>query len=115
MKYMKELTNADTFVFISKELTYYPELPQFSADELANRRDDEEFWRELSEHLDCIRVCDNCGRPMIEGFCVNDCDSYCSEACLREQYTDEEYKKIFEDDIAYYTVWYEDSFAYNND
>ena len=110
---MKELTNADIFWFISKELTYHPELPQLSTEELAARKDDEEFWQELTESLDCFRVCDNCGRPMIEGFCVDDCDTYCSETCLHEQYDDEKYKAIFDEGTAYYTVWYEDSVSYN--
>ncbi len=110
---MKELTNADTYDFISKELTYHPEMPQFSAKELVARRDDEEFWQELSEHLDCFRICDNCGRPMIEGYCVDDCDAYCSEVCIREQYKEDVYKELFEEGTAYNTVWYEDSISYN--
>jgi len=31
---MKELTNTEIYEFISEELTYYPELPQFTAEEL---------------------------------------------------------------------------------
>ncbi len=112
---MKELSNTDTYNFISNELTYHPELPQYSVEKLAAHKDDEEFWLELSESLDCFRICDNCGRPMIEGFCVDDCDTYCSKACLHEQYDDEEYKELLKDGTAYYTVWYEDSVSYNNE
>ncbi len=112
---MKELTNNDIYNFISEELSYHPELPQFSAEELFARRDDERFWQELSEDLDCFRICDNCGHPMIEGYCVDDCDTYCSEACLHGRYDDDEYQELFENNVAYYTTWYEDSVSYNKE
>lgn len=37
---LEERIYADTYEFISKELTYHPELPQFSAEELAARKGD---------------------------------------------------------------------------
>lgn len=35
------------------------------------------------EELDSIRICEHCGKPMHEGYLVNDFDTYCSETCVR--------------------------------
>lgn len=51
------------------------------------------------------RKCDICGKPMHEGFCVNDDEYYCSEDCLHSRYTDREYTDMFNDDEAYCTTW----------
>lgn len=115
LPYDKTSAESMTYDFLSKELTYHPELPQFSAEDLAARKDDRDFWQQLSEHLDCFRICDNCGRPMIEGYCVDDCDTYCSEVCMHEQYKEDVCKKLFDEGTAYYTVWYEDSISYNKE
>ena len=37
-----------------------------------------------SNGLNTIRICKNCGRPICEGYLVNDSDAYCSEECVRE-------------------------------
>lgn len=94
---MKELTNANTYNFISEELTYHPELPQFSAQELAARKGDKELWDELEDKLDCFRICDACGEPMIDGYIVYGADHYCSEECLHTVMTEEEYLKEYEE------------------
>lgn len=53
-----------------------------------------------------MRFCDVCGRPMRDGFVVNDGDRYyCSEGCLHEDYTEEEYKEMYSQGYAYWTEW----------
>lgn len=37
-----------------------------------------------SNGLNTIRICKNCGKPICEGFLVNDSDAYCSEKCVRK-------------------------------
>ena len=112
---MKELTNADTYDFISKELTYHPELPQFSAQELEARKDDKELWDDLEDKLDCFRICDACGEPMIDGFLVYGADHYCSEECLHTVMTEEEYLKEYEEfgSDTFWTTWYENAKCFN--
>lgn len=62
---------------------------------------------------------EECGRPMIEGFVVDGCDTYCSDKCLHEHLTDEEFNSLYDDGNGdtYWTTWYEDSETYrtNND
>ena len=54
------------------------------------------------------RRCSKCGKLMYEGYCVNGGTSYyCSEECLHEDFTDEEWAKECENnDQSYYTEWY---------
>lgn len=43
---------------------------------------------------------------MHSGFCIHDGEEYyCSEECLHENYTEEEYHKMYEEDEAYWTDW----------
>ena len=37
-----------------------------------------------SNGLKTIRICQHCGKPICEGYLVNDSDVYCSEECVRE-------------------------------
>ena len=75
---------------------------------------EDDFWKSLSEHLDCFRVCDECGRPMIEGYVVDGCDTYCSEDCLHKHITEEEFNILYDEgnNDTYWTTWYEDSVTY---
>lgn len=56
----------------------------------------------LEEVIDKIeklyrRTCDECGRPMIDGYCVDwGSEYYCSEKCLHKHYTEEERKKMYD-------------------
>lgn len=67
------------------------------------------FWEQLGEHLDCFRVCDECGRPMIEGYVVDGGAVYCSEICLNKHISEYDFT---DNGDTYYTVWYEDSITY---
>jgi hypothetical protein len=77
MKDIKDQSIAqEAYEFISEELTYYPDLPQYTAEELAEHKDDKELWDKLEEELDCFRICDACGAPMLDGFLVHGADHY---------------------------------------
>lgn len=54
------------------------------------------------------RVCSHCGKGMSEGFIV-DGEYYCTDECLHEHYTEEEYRARHDDDNdrAYWTQWEE--------
>ena len=111
---MKELTNADTYNFISKELTCHPELTQYSPEELKSHENDKKFWEKLWEDVDGFSICDHCGKPMLEGYSM-DGTHYCSKNCVLEDYTKEELKELcgVANSEYYYTNWYEDSITYN--
>jgi len=115
MKDIKDQSIAqEAYEFISEELTYYPDLPQYSAEELAEHKDDKELWDKLEEELDCFRICDACGAPMLDGFLVYGADHYCSGECLHTVMTEEEYEKEYEeyDSGTFWTTWYENSRRY---
>ena len=82
---------------------------------LIERTDDADFWESLSEELDCFRICEECGQPMIEGFVVDGCQTYCSEECLHKYISEEDYREAYNDGNGdtYWTTWYEDSNTYN--
>ena len=66
------VSNENKYVFLSNEIAKHPELQQWTPEELFAKESDFDFWDELSEHLDCLRICDACNRPMIEGYCIDD-------------------------------------------
>lgn len=108
-------TNSDLYAFLSEEMKHYHDVIQLSANELMAHESDMAFWEELSEKLDCFRICDHCHRPMIEGYCIDDgCEHYCSEDCLHNHYSDEEFEWMYANGngTSYYTNWYEDSVIY---
>lgn len=112
----KEYTNDDVYDFLAKECRYYPELWKEFGEGILSRMEDADFWNLLSEHLDCLRVCDECGKPMIVGYVIDGCNTYCSDECLHKHLTDQEYKDRYADGNGdtYWTVWYEDSITFKN-
>lgn len=42
---------------------------------------------------------------MYSGYVVGDSEYYCSDECLHEHHTDEEYLEMYESDDAYWTEW----------
>ena len=55
-----------------------------------------------------IRTCDECGREMVEGYCINGGEEYyCSDECLHKHYTQEEYLDLYDEGNgdSYYTEW----------
>ena len=55
-----------------------------------------------------VRFCDECGKLMVEGYCIEGgSEYYCSDECLYENYSKEEYEQLSEDEEGdtYYTTW----------
>jgi hypothetical protein len=63
----------------------------------------------LQEAIDQnIRRCAECGRIMIEGYCIEQgVEYFCSDSCLYENYTKEEFEEMYNDGEGdtYYTEW----------
>jgi hypothetical protein len=58
--------------------------------------------------LEHVRCCSECGRPMTEGFCIeNGAEYYCSEECLHKHISEEEYQSLYDDGNgeSYWTSW----------
>ena len=58
--------------------------------------------------LEHVRCCSECGKPMYEGFCIeNGAEYYCSEECLHKNISEEEYTKLYDDGRgdSYWTSW----------
>lgn len=58
--------------------------------------------------IDNIRVCSECGCLMDKGYCIEDGQEYyCSDDCLRQNMTDEEYNKLYDNGNGdtYWTEW----------
>lgn len=53
-----------------------------------------------------MRVCETCGKTMYEGYYVMGA-YYCSPECLHNDYSEEEYIKLYDADEAYWTEWEE--------
>ena len=56
------------------------------------------------------RFCTECGKAMNSGYCIdNGCEYYCSEDCLHQHYTEEEYLEMYDNGNgdSYYTEWEE--------
>lgn len=54
-----------------------------------------------------MRICESCNKEMINGYCVQDSEYYCSDECLHSAYSPEEYEELCEEDLAYWTQWEE--------
>lgn len=110
----KEYSNNDVLDFLAEECRCRPELWDEFGEGILSHTIDVDFWEALSEHLDCFRVCDECGKPMIVGYVVDGCDTYCSDECLHKHLTEEEFKELYNDGEGdtYWTTWYEDSVTF---
>jgi hypothetical protein len=67
-------------------------------------KESEEWLNDLKEK----RICSECGREMIEGYCIeNGLEYYCSDECLHKNMTQEEYLELYNDGEgdSYYTEW----------
>ena len=57
---------------------------------------------------DTIKVCSECGKVMIEGYCIEGGQYYyCSDECLHKHFTKEDYEELYDDGNgdSYYTEW----------
>lgn len=103
-------SNENKYIFLSNEIAKHPNLQHFSAEELLSKESNFGFWDELIGYLDCLRICDACHKPMIEGYCIdNGQEHYCSDDCLHRYYSDEEFMEMYDDEErnSYWTVWWE--------
>ena len=85
------------------------DIKEFMADFVIRHSKASELVDEL-DLLEHIRVCSECGKPMTEGFCIEDgADYYCSEECLHKNFTEEEYNNLYDEGRgnSYYTSWLE--------
>ena len=107
----REYNNKQVYDFLIEECKLYPNLWKEYGTGLVSHSTNAEFWENLSEELDCFRICDECGKPMIEGYVVDGRNTYCSEDCLHKHITEEEFLSLFDNGNGdtYYTNWYEDS------
>lgn len=110
----KEYTNEDVYDFLTEECRQDEDLWSEFGEGILSQTMDADFWEHLSEELDCLRVCEECGSPMIEGYVVNGRDTYCSEECLHKHVSEEEYNALYNNGSgdSYWTTWYEDSKTY---
>ena len=82
------------------------DIKEFMADFVIRHSKAPELVDELD--LEHIRVCSECGKPMTEGFCIEDgAEYYCSEGCLHKNLTEEEYENLYDEGRgnSYYTSW----------
>jgi hypothetical protein len=82
------------------------DIKEFMADFVIRHSKASELVDELD--LEHIRVCSECGKPMTEGFCIEDgAQYYCSEDCLHKNLTEEEYDNLYDEGRgdSYYTSW----------
>lgn len=112
----KEYTNSDVYEFLAEECRIDGRLWEKFGEGIVSRTTGVTFWESLSEELDCFRICDECGKPMIEGYVVDGCNTYCSDECLHKHITDEEFNSLYDDGDGdtYWTTWYEDSETFKN-
>ena len=112
----KEYHNNQVYDFLIEECKLKPNLWKEFGEGLMSHTTDVEFWENLNEELDCFRVCEECGKPMIEGYVINGCDTYCSDDCLHKHITDEEFELLYDNGNGdtYWTKWHEESMTYQN-
>jgi len=58
-----------------------------------------------------LGICDECGKKMSEGFCIDaGAEYYCTEKCLHKHYTKEQWAEMYDDgnSDSYWTTWEED-------
>lgn len=57
------------------------------------------------------RKCNKCNKKMLSGYCINGGEEYyCSDKCLHDVYTIEEFMEMYDDGNgdSYWTEWDED-------
>ncbi len=78
----------------------------FMADYVIKHTSTETLVDELE--LEHIRACSECGKPMYEGYCIEDgAEYYCSDDCLHRNLSDKQYEKLYDEGRgnSYWTSW----------
>lgn len=61
---------------------------------------------ELLNYFENVRKCSDCKKELKKGYCINDGQEYyCSDKCLYNHYTKDEYNNLYNNNCAYYTEW----------
>ena len=56
-----------------------------------------------------MRICSECGKEMVQGYCIdNGIEYYCNAECLGKHYTDEEWADLYATGDSYWTEWEEE-------
>ena len=82
------------------------DIKEFMADFVIRHSKASELVDELD--LEYVRACSECGKPMTEGFCIEDgAEYYCSEECLHKHLTEEEFDNLYDEGRgnSYWTSW----------
>lgn len=120
---MEQLSNKDAIALLKAEMKLQPELEDvyenyfldgqrnktIMAEKIIDNLEPEELLEEFPD-IDCVKVCDSCGKFMIEGYNIeNDSEHYCCDECLHKAMSEEEYNRLYEDGDSFYTNWYENA------
>lgn len=82
------------------------DLREFMAGYAVKHGSTEELVSELE--LEHVRACSECGKPMTEGYCIEDgAEYYCSDECLHANMSDKQFEKLYDEGrgSSYYTSW----------
>lgn len=96
MKYFAQLTNEEQLMILErlvtilkKDMNSYTSVYEAVDNAINSKLDD------LEDAVE-IRVCDECGKIMVEGYCIDGgMEYYCSDACLHKNYTKEQWLAIY--------------------
>ena len=96
MKYFAQLTNNEQLMLLErlvtilkKDMNSYTSVYEAVENAINSKLDDLEDTVE-------IRICDECGKLMVEGYCIDGgMEYYCSDACLYKNYTKEQWLAIY--------------------
>ena len=112
------MNKKDPVDVLREEIMAHPNLEKFFTEKVGmNLRQymtgyviDNTNVEELVYELDLqhSRCCSECGKPMYEGFCIEDgAEYYCSEECLHKHLSEEEYNELYDDGNgnSYWTSW----------
>lgn len=109
---LQQLVESDTRNAEKHTFEYTPEEYQAVYDVVSEYYDGDDikefiYSTDIEEKMDFIeendiqtlRVCENCGKFMNEGFLYRDIETYCSEECLTES------QGMYDKDEVYWTAW----------
>jgi hypothetical protein len=96
MKYFAQLTNEEQLMILERLVTIlkkdknsYTSVYEAVDNAINSKLDDLEDTVE-------IRICDECGKIMVEGYCIDGgMEYYCSDECLHKNYTREQWLAIY--------------------
>lgn len=96
MRYFAQLTSVEQLMILErlvtilkKDMNSYTSVYEAVENAINSKLDDLEDTVE-------IRVCDECGKIMVEGYCIDGgMEYYCSDACLNKNYTKEQWLAIY--------------------